>query len=84
MSERQCSQCAALQAENAALKQEIDELKSVIAYLNALIRTVSNHCSWVIIQAYVIKSVHQPRGTWAHWGGKSEAAHEVLGLLDGR
>ena len=77
----QCSNCAALQAQVDALQQEIRELQSVIRYLESIIQAISNHCSWLIIQAAIIKSVHQPRGTWAHWGGKSEAAHEVLELI---
>lgn len=77
----QCGNCAALQAQVDALQQEIIQLKSVISYLESIIRAISNHCSWIIIQACIVKSVHQPRGTWAHWGGKSEAAHEILEVI---
>lgn len=83
-----CTNCAHLQAENAALRLRVARLENglrraqlVIQHQKRQLDNARITCMWYIQKAEEAMRAHLPRGTWSLWRGRAEAARGVYATI---
>ena len=79
-----CSNCAALEAELARARAEIEALRRTVTRLRAIIARARAACVSLAAQADKVLARRSgvPRGTWAFARGLREAAARVAAFLE--
>ena len=82
MSDKECSNCARLQAENARLREEIKHLRAIIQELLRTLKRIQDYCRWILqLTGRILnKRSGVPRGKWAYARGANAVAEKVLSL----
>ena len=90
-----CTNCTHLQAqvnrldaENSALRLRVTRMENGLSRARAVIEHQKRQldlarttCLQYIQKAEEAMRVHLPRGTWALWKGRAEAAREIFGPI---
>jgi hypothetical protein len=76
-----CEQCARLQAENARLRNQVQRARVVIKRQKAQLDDVRQAAWKIKRRAEDAMTKHLPRGTWALWKGRGEAAMAIFRIV---